>query len=747
MDPYRNLSRKASPFIRIGCLLFALALLLPLTESIAAGTTLQSVDFSTLPGDGLQVQFTLSGPAKTPRVFHTDNPARVALDLPGVSNALDKKQIPVNAGGAQSIQAVEASGRTRVIVNLTEMMPYTTRTEGNDIFLILKKSQPGVYQEPAPARTASSAYPAPGRQAAIADAVDYGKRVENVDFRRGEHGEGRLLVTLSDPRAVANIRQEGRQIIVDLPGLGLPGTLARRLDVLDFATPVQSVESTEAGGQARLTIFPVDENYEYSSYQTDKLLTVELRPLTPAEKEEIKKKAFAYTGDKLSLNFQDIPIRSVLQILADFTNLNIVASDTVAGNVTLRLNEVPWDQALELVLKSKGLGKRQEGNIIRVAPQDEINKQEKEELEAQKVVEDLEPLRTEIVQINYTKAEDIKKVLVGTTTRTSESQDQSSAIGGSSSQSSSTTLDVSQSILSNRGNVTVDERTNQLIVKDTSRNIERVRELVRKLDIPVRQVLIESRIVIANNDFTRELGSRLAATSIPGRLNPAGVASTLQFTGSRVGTDVATSSGAANLLTSLGASNPYGAAGLTLLKAGDYLLDLELSAAQSEGRGEVISNPRLITSDQTKAVIKQGVEIPYTTVSGSTTGSTVTVQFKQAVLELNVTPHITPDDNILMDLLIKKDSKGESVAGSFGSVQFAIDKREIETTAQVANGETVVLGGVYEGTKTNVTNKVPFLGDLPGVGFMFRKNSITDNKKELLIFITPKILKQQMASR
>lgn len=728
---FTNRNRHASPCGRLGLILAAI-LLLPLTLSHAGDTTLQTVDFTTLPGDGLQLQLTLSGPADTPRVFHTDNPARVALDLPGVGNALEKKQIPINAAGAQSVQAVEASGRTRVIVNLTEMMPYATRTEGNNIYLTLKKNLAGVYVAPTQAESPPAAYAPPtGRRSTLSDSQTYGKRVENVDFRRGERGEGRLLITLSDPRTVANIREEGRKIVVDLPGMSLPGTLAHRLDVLDFATPVQSIESDEAGGQARLTIFPVDENYEYSSYQTDKLLTVEFRPLTRAEKEDIKKKSFAYSGDKLSLNFQDIPVRSVLQILADFTNLNIVASDTVAGNVTLRLNEVPWDQALDLVLKSKGLGKRQEGNIVRVAPLDEINKQEKEELEAQKVVEELEPLRTEIVQINYTKAEDIKKVLVGTTERTSVTQDQASAIGQDSSRTSSTSLDVSQSILSSRGNVTIDERTNQLIVKDTPRNIERVRELVRKLDIPVRQVLIESRIVIANNDFTRELGARLAATSIPSR---AGV-----ITGDK-------SAGAANMLTSLGAANPYGAAGLTLMKAGDYLLDLELSAAQKEGRGEVVSNPRLLTSDQTKAVIKQGVEIPYTTVSGSTNGSTVTVQFKQAVLELNVTPHITPDDNVLMDLLVKKDSKGEKVTGSFGSEQFAIDKREIETTAQVANGETVVLGGVFEGTKSNTTEKVPFLGDLPGVGFMFRRNKVDDNKKELLIFITPKILKQQMVS-
>jgi type IV pilus assembly protein PilQ len=728
------------PHGRYWPILIALTLLLPFAQARAAGNTLQSIDFTTLPGDGLQVQLTLSGQATAPRVFHTDNPARIALDLPGVGSALDKKQIPVNAGGAQSIQAVEASGRTRVILNLTEMMPYSTRTEGNNIYLTLKRGLAGPYAEvpttrAMPAPTADE--PAPTRRApdTYMEPSAYGKRVENVDFRRGEHGEGRLLVTLSDPKTVADIREEGRKVIVDIPGVSLPATLARRLDVLDFATPVQFIESTEEAGHARLTVFPVSDEYEYSSYQADKVLTVEFRPLTKAEKEEARKKAFAYSGEKLSLNFQDIPVRSVLQILADFTNLNIVASDSVAGNVTLRLNEVPWDQALDLVLKSKGLGKRQEGNIIRVAPTDEINKHEKEELEAQKVIEELEPLRTEIIQVNYTKAEDIKKVLIGTTERTSATQNQAATIGTGGTSSTTSTLDVSQSILSNRGNVTVDERTNQLIIKDTARNLERVRELIRQLDIPVRQVLIESRIVIADNRFRRDLGSRLAATSIPGRAEVA------------AGTK---SSGAADLLTTnLAALNPHAFAGMTLLKAGDYLLDLELSAAQAEQRAEILSNPRLITSDQTKAVIKQGKEIPYTTVTGGGGGAAamITVQFKQAVLELDVTPHITPDDNILMGLLIKKDEKGEVIATPFGGQAFAIDKREIETTVQVGNGETVVLGGVYEATKRNDVDKVPFLGDLPGIGPLFRRNHVTDNKTELLIFITPKILKQQMAGR
>ena len=728
--------------------IWAVVLSFQLAHVQAAGLKLQAIDFTTLPGDNLQLQLSLSGPASSPRIFHTDNPARIALDLPGVGNELEKKLIPINVGGAQSIQALEASGRTRVVINLSALTPYTSRVEGNNIYVTLLKNKGGSFAE-------APSYAPPTRAPSEFEDKWSGRDIRNVDFRRGENGAGRLLVTLGDPKTVVDIREEGRKVIVDFPNTALPSTLARRLDVQDFATPVQTIDSMMDGNRARMIITPLSEDYDYSSYQTDNLLTVEFRPLTKVEREEIKKKAFAFSGEKLSLNFQDIPVRNVLQILADFTNLNIVASDTVQGNVTLRLNEVPWDQALDLVLKARGLGKRQEGNIIRVAPLDEINKQEKEELEAQKVVEELEPLRTEIIQINYTKADDIKQVLVGTTEKTSPSSSQpapSITFPGYTGTSNTTTgQEVSQSILSGRGNVTTDPRTNQLIVKDTARNLERVRDLIKKLDIPVRQVLIESRVVIANNDFTRQLGSRLSVRGPEDNLvisgggtgaNAGKVTTTTNSQPGPLSTFGATATGTAgSALTSLAAASPFASAGVTLLKAGDFLLDLELSAAQTENRAEIISNPRLVTADQTKAVIKQGEEIPYQTTVVAGGGASANIQFKQAVLELNVTPHITPDDQILMELLIKKDARGQQIQTASGT-QFAIDKREIDTTALVSNGQTVVLGGVYEATKQNTTDKVPFFGDLPGVGFMFRRNSVTDNKRELLIFITPKILRQ-----
>jgi type IV pilus assembly protein PilQ len=739
-------------FKRVAVVFMALALALNAAIGVAGGLTLKNVEFSSLPGDNLQLVLSMDGPAVQPRAFHTENPARIALDLPGVANGLDKKPILINTAGAQSLQALESQGRTRVVVNLADMVPYTTRVEGNQIIVTLQNSPiPGA----APVRAAApSAYRSAPEYASSSRGYA-GKRIENVDFRRGERGEGRLLITLNDPNSIANIKEEGRQVVVRLGDTDLPPKLARKMDVLDFATPVQYIQSSMDGNDARLSVTPVSEEYEYSSYQTGKLLTVEFRPLSKAEKDDIKKKAFRYSGEKLTLNFQDIPVRSVLQILADFTNLNIVASDTVQGNVTLRLEDVPWDQALDLVLKAKSLGKRQEGNIIRVAPLDEMNKQEKDELEAMKVVEDLEPLRTEMIQLNYTEAEKIKEILVGTTKKTVDASSGQSDINSDRSSEMTSTVDVSQSILSSRGNVTVDPRTNQLIVKDTARNLERVRELVRQLDKPVRQVLIESRIVIAQNNFTRELGSRLMLNRAAEVEAKRGKSFTQVVTdpvsGERVSQDwqqnfsgkTGVSGDALVDLASTAAAASGGYFGVTFIKVGEYLLDLELSAAQIDGRSETVASPKLVTADKTEATILQGQEIPYTVTSAAGGAAIATVQFKRAVMQLKVTPHITPDDNIQMKLFVKKD---EPSAILYNGVP-AIEKREITTEVQVGNGDTVVLGGVYEAVQRNQTDKVPFLGDLPGVGFMFRKDKTQDDKKELLIFITPKILDMALSAR
>ncbi len=716
--------------------------------SLAHAEPLQllSLESTTLPGDSLQIQLTLSGPAFSPRVFHTDNPARIALDLPGVSNRLEKKQFPINVGGAQSIQAIAVADRTRVVVNLVKSVPYNTRVEGNSIYVVLLKGRaitPTESLQQAPVAARPSARP-------VSDAYPIGQSILNIDFRRGEKGVGRILITLANPTMIADIREEGLKVVARFPAASLPLTLARRLDVMDFATPVQYIDSTEDGNGAKLTITPVTEEYEYSSYQSENLLTIEFRPLTTVEKEEAKKKNFAYAGQKLSLNFQNIPVRSVFQILADFTKeqyppngLNLVASDTVAGDVTLRLNDVPWDQALDLVLKAKNLGKRQQGNIIEILPADELNKQIKEELEQQKVVEELEPLKTEIIQINYTNAEDVKIVLVGTMAKTNIA---TGAMAPNATSASTTSLDVSQSILTTRGNVTVDKRTNQLIVKDTAKNLEKVRDLIKQLDIPIRQVLIEARVVIASNSFARELGSRFAVNNeLPNQTRTITDSTGKTFDAKTLSIPSNGFFTTGNALADLGAQGAIAGTpatlGVTVLKVGDYLLNLELSAAQAEGRSEIISNPRLMTADQTKAIIKQGNQIPVS--SGSTATTVASVTYKDVVLELDVTPHITPNDNIRMELMIKKDNPNGVVLN--GNPE--IDTREITTSVQVTNGDTVVLGGVYDNTKITNTNKVPFLGDLPGIGFMFRYNAVQDNKSELLIFITPKVIKQNMGQR
>jgi type IV pilus assembly protein PilQ len=694
----------------------------------AAETHLQDVQFTTLAGDQLQVRFLFDGAVEAPRVFHTDNPARLVLDFSGVKNALGKKTIAVNTGVLTELNLVEGDNRARVVANLVSLVPYELASEGNEVRLTLKNV--------GAVATAAQFAPSAGLPA---------QGIEKIDFRRGPQGEGRVLVYLKDPNALVNLRQEGGKVVAEFLDTELPKHLAKQLDVLDFATPVKTIEASSDGRKTRLVMTPAVADYDYSSYQTDKLLTIEFRPLTKAEKEEIEKKKFPYTGERLSLNFQDIPVRSVLQILADFTGLNIIAADSVQGNVTLRLNNVPWDQALDLVLKAKGLGQRREGEVIWVAPLDEIIALEKKELEHVSFREEKEPLKTEIIQLNYAKAAEILKVLQGIQKQAQQQGPQAPQAPGAPqfAPQYATTFEeptltgeavAGGSILSPRGEVNIDERTNILIVKDTPYHLEAIRKLVQTLDRPIRQVLIESRVVIANDDFSRDLGVRLNAarnTGSPGK------------TQTLLGGILGNNNGIVDLPAAIG-PGAGGGLGIAVFKLNQFLMQLELSALQDENRGDVISMPKVVTQDQTTARIEQGEEIPYQVVGTAGGGLAVPqTQFKKAVLKLEVTPHITPDDNVIMDILVTKDSRGKETAQG----QPAIDKREIETTVQVANGETVVLGGIYETTRNKTANKVPFFGDLPGFGFLFRRDRAIDNKRELLIFITPRILKEAMAMR
>ncbi len=662
--------------------------------------SLQEISYAGLPGNQVQIVFKLSQPVSSPASFTIDNPARIAFDLPATKSELATRSQSIGIGPAKSVTAVEVKGRTRVVLNLLEMVPYETRTEGNQIVVVLGGSAAtAVAKSPAPVAGGAGMT----GQAAITD----------VDFRRGDQGEGRVVITLSDPAIPVDMRQEAGKVVLDFKGASLPEELERRLDVTDFATPVKLVDTESRRDGVRMAITPIGE-YEHLAYQADNQFTVEIRETTKEEQEQRRKQEFGYTGERLSLNFQDIEVRSVLQLLADFTGTNIVVSDTVSGSLTLRMQNVPWDQALDIVLKTKGLAKRESGNVMLIAPSEEIAAREKLELESQKQIEELSPLYSDFIQVNYAKASDLATLL--------QSGD--------------------SSLMSERGKVTVDDRTNTLLIQDTAEKLEQIRRMVARLDIPVRQVLIESRIVLANNDFAKDLGVRFgfshnsqsnAADFVLGGKRPGDV----NYADTITAYEAPAGSGNEGLLVDLPVANPSGALGIALGKLGSNLLALELSAMQLEDRGEVISSPRVITSNQQEASIQQGVEIPYQEASSS--GAT-SVSFKEAVLELKVTPQITPDDRIIMDLNVSKDSVGQVFAGVP-----SIDTRNVSTRVLVDNGETLVLGGIYEQERGKEVERVPFFGELPGVGWLFKTESNTNNKSEMLIFVTPKIIKQSLA--
>jgi len=664
---------------------------------------LKEITFAGLPGDQVQITMEMSGAATNPASFTIDNPARIAFDLPATKSELKSRSQAIGIGPAKSITAVEVKGRTRVVLNLFEMVPYETRAEGNRIVVVLGS----------PGSTTTAMAPAASKPAATtASTGAAGQEITNVDFRRGDHGEGRVILTLSNPSVPVDMHQEAGKIVLDLAGTSVPEQLQRRLDVTDFATPVKLIDTEATSRGARMEITAIGD-YEHLAYQTDNQFTVEVRATTKEEKEARKKKEFGYTGERLSLNFQDIEVRSVLQLLADFTGTNIVVSDTVTGNLTLRMQNVPWDQALDIVLKTKGLAKRQNGNVMLIAPSEEIAAREKLELESQKQIEELAPLYSDFIQVNYAKASDLADLL--------QNKD--------------------SSLMSERGKATIDERTNTLLVQDTAEKLAEIRKLVARLDIPVRQVLIESRIVIANNDFSRDLGVKfgLAGNSSSGRDFIVGGGTRPGDTnfGYTPGFEVPAGTGNSGLLVDLPVADPAGSLGIALGKVGSSLLQLELSAMQLEDRGEVISSPRVITSNQKEATIQQGVEIPYREASSS---GAATITFKEAVLQLKVTPQITPDDRIIMDLQVNKDSVGQVFEGVP-----SIDTRNVNTRVLVDNGETLVLGGIYEQERGKETRRIPFFGSLPGVGWLFKSESKTDLKQELLIFVTPKIIKQGVA--
>jgi len=705
--------------------------------SAAAETALKNVTYDAQPGGRVELTLAFSGHAPEPKVFTTTNPPRIAIDLPDTTNAFSTRHLDVSKGSTSGVSVVSAGGRTRVTVELYRDSAYKTRVDGNNLIVTVNNGPTGATTTTAIVSDPTKALPSSA-----------GTPLSNIDFRRGQNGEGRVVVTLGSEGITPEMRRENDKVVVSFMGATLPSKLAQRLDVLDFATPVQSIQSSSAPGGTRMEIRTKGDT-DVSAYQNGTEYVVEVAPkkAAPLTGKAAKGQEPTYSGSRLTFNFQDIPVRSALQLIADEAKLNLVASDSVGGSVTLRLVNTPWDQALDVILRAKGLDKRRSGNVIWIAPQQELASYEQSLADARQKAEDNAELVADYIPISYGKAEDIAKLL------TSGSM-QSTGGGGSSG-------NTARGFLSSRGSVSFDDRTNTLLINDTPDKIRDLRELIGTLDRPVQQVLIESRIVVATDTFTRDLGVRWGVQATQTNSSGQVIGTTPDLT-----SGTAPNQGTAGLATqvwnanhaaagtqstitypggynvNLPVTNPAGSLGLAILGS-NYLVDLELSAAQTEGRSEVISSPRVITANQQEAVIKQGTEIGYVTYQASSTGggaSNATVQFKDAVLELRVTPTITADSRVYLKINVKKDALAGNTPSPGGGFVPSIDTREINTSVLVDNGQTVVLGGIYEITKANTTKKVPGLGDIPGIGVLFRNTSRQNDKAELLIFVTPRIL-------
>nr|WP_297403035.1 type IV pilus secretin PilQ [uncultured Marinobacter sp.] len=672
-----------------------------LLSGLANAVTLEDVSFSSLTGDRLRVTLVFDGPPPEPTGYTIQRPARIAVDLRDTTSALDSRSISLGAGNAQSMTVVEADDRTRLIFNLVDLVPHETVRNNNTLVMTIGAGA-GDYAtersgEPSGNVVASSVEAAPNA-------------LQGVDFRRGKDGEGQVILDLGSSDIPVNLTELGGKIRLTMEDVVVPENLRRRLDVTDFATPVNRIDTYVEGGQAVVEIRP-EGNYDYIAYQSGSQFTVSVERLTEAEAESRREEKFPYTGEKLSLNFQDIEVRSVLQLIADFTGLNLVASDTVAGSITLRLQNVPWDQALDLILKTKGLDKRQIGNVLLVAPAEEIAAREKLELETSKQIAELAPVRLDIIQVNYAKAGDIVEL-----------------------------IKADDELISDRGFVSSDVRTNTISVRETADKLEEIRRLVSTWDVPVRQVSIEARIVRAQTNVAENLGVRWggAAYDVSGDnvFAIGGSQSAVEEARQAAGGTNNTVTFPGALAVDLGVSGDGASSFAIGWGSDDFLVDLELSALESDGRAEVVSQPRVVTADRQTASIKSGEEIPYQEASSS--GAT-SVSFKEAVLSLEVTPQITPDDKIIMDLVVNQDSRGEVTAGIP-----SINTNEVTTQVLVGNGETVVLGGIFQSEVATTVTKTPFLGDIPYLGRLFKRTERIDERSELLIFITPKIIKNDL---
>jgi type IV pilus assembly protein PilQ len=690
-----------------------------MAQAAAAANTVERVD-ATQTSAGVLLTIQMKAPVgAAPASFSVTNPARIAIDLPNADSGLGRNAVEINQGDLRSVNVVQAGDRTRLVLNLRKPLTHSISVSGNQIQVAL-----GVQGDTtafrAPPAAAAATTPAAATTAAAPAAVAAGPRtLRSIDFRRGAAGEGRVVVDLSDPNTNVDIRQQGQQVVVEFLGTSVNDALRRRLDVTDFGTPVAAVNTTQQGGNVRMVIEPRGL-WEHNAYQSDTRFVVEVKPVQEDPTRLFQTTRQGYQGERLSLNFQNVDVRSLLQVIADFTNLNIITSDSVQGSITLRLKDVPWDQALDIILQSKGLDMRKNGNVIVVAPREELATKEKLELEARSQIADLEPLRTENFVVNYQKAEDVKKLLA----------------------------DGQQRLLSKRGSVVVDPRTNQLFVQDTASRLEEIRRLLQRIDIQVPQVLIEARIVEADDRFSQNLGVRFGVAKIT---NNAWLSS---GNGASFGTNTGGTGGAGSITVGpVTVNNPNNvnlpAAGLSGFNAGSIgltlvndsltaLLNLEISALEADGRGKIVSSPRVVTADKVKAVIEQGTEIPY---QQATSSGATSVQFRKATLKLEVTPQITPEGAVFLDVRVNKDSRGvDTQSGP------AIDTKNVQTQVLVDNGGTVVLGGIFEQVERQTVTQVPLLGDIPVVGNLFKNRVRVSDRTELLIFITPRIVSGQLVA-
>ncbi|HXF46042.1 MAG TPA: type IV pilus secretin PilQ [Burkholderiaceae bacterium] len=698
-----------------GALTAALAAVAPgIAWAQAAANSIERVD-ATQTGTSVMLTIQMKSPVSgIPASFSVANPARIAIDLPQTVNNLGRNLVEINQGDLRSVNVVQAQGRSRVVLNLRRAVTHAITVDGNTIQVALGTTGDTTTFRPAEAPAAAAP-----TATAPATAAAEGRALRAIDFRRGAEGEGRVVVDLSDANTSVDIRQQGNQVVVDFLNTALPESLRRRLDVTDFGTPVALINAFQQGANTRLVIEPRGL-WEQNAYQSDTRFVVEVKPVKEDPTRLFQGTRQGYQGERLSLNFQNVDVRSLLQVIADFTNLNIITSDSVQGSITLRLKDVPWDQALDIILQSKGLDMRKNGNVIIVAPREEIAAKEKLELEARNQIADLEPLRTENFVVNYQKADDVRKLLV----------------------------DEKQRLLSKRGSVVVDQRTNQLFVQDTAARLEEVRRLLQRIDIPVPQVMIEARIVEADDRFSQNLGARFGFARITnGEWVNAGAGSSFGTgTGSgsnsiTIGGTTVTNPNFVNLPAAGLGGFSASTIGLTLFNSSvTRLLNLELSALEADGRGKIISSPRVITADKVKALIEQGTEIPY---QAATSSGATQIQFRKAVLKLEVTPQITPEGAIFLDVKVNRDSPSAIATGGAG---VAIDTKAVQTQVLVENGGTVVLGGIYEQTERTTVTKVPLLGDVPVLGWLFRNRTRVNDRTELMIFITPRVVSERVAA-